>query len=293
MLPLLRYGADGEEHAFRAAVEHLASAFDLTEAERKHQLPSGRARTFYNRVGWACTYLKKAGLFETPKRAYFQITERGMGLLAEQPSELNARLLKRFDGFLEFQAGRRTPDAADAVSDNLQTPEETIEGAYQKMRDELADELLSSIRDCSPSFFETLVVELLVKMGYGGTLKDAGQAIGQSGDDGIDGIIKEDRLGLDVVYVQAKRWDPSRTVGRPDIQKFAGALQGHRARKGVFIATCGFSREAAEYVDRIETKIVLVDGALLTHLMMDYGIGVSPVVSYQIQRLDADYFVEN
>ena len=173
------------------------------------------------------------------------------------------------------------------------TPEEVIESAHQKARDTLAEDLLDAVVACTPQFFERMVVDLLVRMGYGGTRQDAGQAIGQAGDGGIDGIIKEDRLGLDIVYVQAKRWDRNSSVGRPEIQKFAGALQGHRARKGVFLTTSSFTKDAQDYVSRIDSKIVLVDGATLGRLMIDFGIGVTLVAAYELKRLDSDYFEED
>lgn len=206
---------------------------------------------------------------------------------------INNKFLRQFDEFVAFQhpmKANSSNEAENADTEEIRTPEELMESAYQRVREGLAAELLQTIKDNSPSFFERLVIDLLVRMGYGGTRKDAGQAIGKSGDGGIDGIIKEDRLGLDIVYVQAKRWDD--IVGRPEIQKFAGALQGQRAKKGVFLTTSSFSREALEYVSRIESKIVLIDGEMLSQLMIDYNIGVATVVSYDVKRIDSDYFAE-
>ncbi len=231
MLPLLEHAGDNQEHSLREAIEYLAELFNLSETERQELLPSGRQPTFDNRVGWARTYLKKAGLLKSTKRGYFQITTRGINVLQTSPSKIDANFLKQFPEFVEFQGLKKNkiprvpkPDTTPEI-----TPEEAIDEAYQNLRDELASELLETVKSCSPAFFERLVVDLLVRMGYGGTRKDAGQAIGKSGDGGIDGIIKEDRLGLDTVYIQAKRWEGF--VGRSEIQKFAGALQGHRARR--------------------------------------------------------------
>ncbi len=292
MLPLLEYASDGQEYLLRTAYDDLAIIFNLSDEDREALLPSGRQSTFENRVGWARTYLKKAGLLSSPKRGYFQITQKGSDVLDEKPGTIDVTYLKQFPEFVEFQAGNnRRGSKAIVPSENQEiTPEEAMEASYLKLREELASELLETIMTCSASFFERLVVDLLVKMGYGGTRKDAGTAIGRSGDGGIDGIIKEDRLGLDVVYVQAKRW--SDTVGRPEIQKFAGALLGQQARKGVFITTSNYSRAAQEYVSTIDSKIVLIDGETLANLLIDFDLGVSPVANYSLKRVDLDYFAE-
>ena len=290
MLPLLRYAADGKEYSLREAIEALADEFHLSDAERRELLPSGSQSAFDNRVGWSRTYLKKAGLLSSPRRSYFQITSRGQDVLASNPARINIGFLRQFPEFLEFQRGQ-SKDSEVSIADGTEliTPEESIESAYQRARATLAADLLQTIKDCSPDFFERLVVDLLVRMGYGGTRKDAGRAIGRSGDGGIDGIINEDRLGLDVVYIQAKRWD-STSVGRPEIQKFAGALQGQRARKGIFLTTSTFSKDAQEFVSRIESKIVLMDGETIAQLMIDYGVGVNTVATYELKRVDSDYF---
>ncbi len=233
--------------------------------------------------------MKKAGLLESPKRAIFKITERGLKVLRQKPTGINVRFLNQFVEFRAFRTLRHSKgkDAAeDMVSDA--TPEEALEAAYQSLTNELAGELMQQLKSSPPSLFETTVVALLVKMGYGGSLKDAGKAVGKTGDEGIDGIIKEDRLGLDIIYIQAKRWE--NTVGRPEIQKFAGALQGQRARKGIFITTADFSREAHSYASRIDTRIILIDGDQLTQLMIDYNIGVTPSASYEVKKIDSDYF---
>ncbi len=295
MLPLLRFAGDREEHQLKDAIAALAIEFALTDEERDEFLPSGQQPVFTNRVGWARTYLKKAGLLSSPRRGYFKITDRGTQVLAEKPNEINQKYLERFPEFVEFKSIRREkPDENGSDTPELalgQTPHEALESAYERLRTELASEILSSIRGCDPSLFEKIVVELLVKMGYGGSRKDAGRAIGRSGDEGIDGIIKEDHLGLDNIYIQAKRWEA--TIGRPEIQKFAGALQGQRARKGIFITTSDFTRDALDFVSRIDSKIILIDGATLAKLMIDFGVGLNPVATYQVQKIDSDYFTDN
>lgn len=293
MLPLLTFTADGHEHSLRESIDALAVKFQLSTAERSELLPSGRQAMFDNRVGWASFYLKKAGLLDRIKRGYFRITERGQDVLRQAPSVIDIRFLDQFPGFTEFRTSsseRTTSSDQPAGICTESTPEETLEAAYQRMRQEVAVELLQTIKSCSPSFFEKLVIDLLVTMGYGGTRKDAGMAVGGSGDGGIDGIIKEDRLGLDTIYIQAKRWE--NPVGRPEIQKFAGALQGQRAKKGVFLTTSSFTNEAQDFVSRIDSKIVLIDGNLLANFMIDHNVGVSAVATYELKRIDSDYFTE-
>ncbi len=292
MLPLLKFADDRKEHSTGQAIEGLAREFHLSNEELQELLPSGQQPMFANRLNWAKTYLKKAGLLKSDKRGSFQITDRGLQVLIENPKRIDAAFLKKFPEFLEF-AGTKKDKQVVPVPDDLndhETPEEMIEAAYQKVRQGLAVELLQTIKTCTPAFFERLVIDLLVKMGYGGTRKDAGKAIGKSGDGGIDGIIKEDRLGLDIVYIQAKRWDSA--VSRPEIQKFAGALQGQRAKKGIFLTTSSFTKEARDYASMIESKIVLIDGDLLAQLMIDFNIGVTSVASYELKRVDSDYFTE-
>jgi restriction system protein len=294
MLPLLRFAADGSDHTTREAVEVLATEFQLTSAERNELLASGQQAIFNNRVGWANSYLKKAGLLESPRRGALRITARGLQILGENPARIDVRFLERFPEFIEFRDAsrniRETTTTESVAITTEQTPEEALELAHQSLRLSLAQDILSRILSCSPTFFERLVVELLVKMGYGGSRRDAGERIGQSGDGGIDGIIKEDRLGLDTIYIQAKRWQGS--VGRPEIQKFVGALQGQRAKKGVFITTSSYTSEAIDYASRIDTKVVLIDGQLLANLMMDFDVGVSVSASYIVKRIDSDYFEE-
>ena len=292
MLPLLKFYADGQEHANRESIDTLAAEFKLTDEERRQMLPSGVQGLFDNRVNWARTFMKKAGLIEPTKRGVHQITKRGKDVLKKNPARIDVSYLNQFQEFKDFRAIRHTKEEEETpeLDLNSKTPEESLEGAYQKLRGDLAAELLQRLKTCSPTFFERLVVEVIVKMGYGGTRKDAGRAIGKSGDGGIDGIIKEDKLGLDAIYIQAKRWE--NTVGRPDIQKFVGALTGQRAKKGLFITTATFSADAEDYVSRIDAKVVLIDGATLAQLMIDHNVGVSTVGAYEIKKIDSDYFAE-
>jgi restriction system protein len=294
MLPLLRCHSDGTVHTFNEDVNSLAREFNLTDAELRQLLPSGQQPTFRNRVGWARTYLSKAGLLATVKRGHFSITESGRKVLAEKPTRIDVRFLRQFPSFVEFQETKHDGDSstvtATPVAETKESPEELIESVHAQLKRTLAAELISRIQAAAPEFFERLVVELLLKMGYGGSRQDAGRAIGRSGDGGIDGIIDEDRLGLDSIYLQAKRWDTP--VGRPEIQKFAGALAEHRARKGVFITTSTFTKEALASATKHDARIVLIDGEKLATLMIDHGLGVTTVASYDVKRIDSDYFSE-
>jgi restriction system protein len=292
MLPLLRFLGDKKEHSIRETQDALAREFSLSEGELRELLPSGKQPIFENRVGWARTYMKKAGLLESTRRGVFRVTDRGLKVLGQKPTQINVKYLRQFPEFVEFQTVKhdKTEDSGGIEEEKGKTPEELLEAAYQQINDQLASDLLKQIKALPPALFEKIVVELLVGMGYGGTIKDAGQAIGKSGDEGIDGVIKEDRLGLDAIYLQAKKWE--NTVGRPEIQKFAGALQGQRAKKGIFITTSYFSKEAYDYTSRIDTKIVLIDGEQLARLMIDHNIGVTPVSKYEIKKIDSDYFSE-
>ncbi len=295
MLPLLKILADGKVYKYREIIEALVREFLVTEAERKEMLPSGQQEIFSNRVGWAKTYLKKAGLIDSPQRATFVISEKGKEILSQNPARIDAKFLRQFPEFQEFNRVNKqnetiTLESNLSTSDQEQNPEELLENSYQEIRQALATDLLSILRKLSPDAFEKLVVELLVKMGYGGSIRDAGKAVGKSGDQGIDGIIKEDRLGLDIIYIQAKRWADNNAVGRPEIQKFVGALAGQGAKKGIFITTSYFTQEALEYAPRNEIKIVLIDGEELGQLMIDYNLGVSTQKIYEIKRIDHDYF---
>jgi restriction system protein len=289
MLPLLEVVNDGKDYSQDDVIDSLASRANLSQEEKNEILPSGMQTRFENRVGWARTHLKKAGLIESTGRGRFRITQRGLEILKSKPATIDLKFLMRFPEFVEFRNISKQENRQDERDDESnQTPEEILESSYQNLRQDLATDLVERIKQCSPRFFERLVVDLLVAMGYGGSRKDAGQAIGQSGDGGIDGIIKEDRLGLDAVYIQAKRWDS--TVGRPTVQAFAGSLEGQRARKGVLITTSQFSQDARDYVSRIEKKIVLIDGAELTQLMIDHNVGVAEVANYTVKKIDLDYF---
>lgn len=288
MLPFLKLLDDGREHTKSEVIEALAVEFKLNEGDRKELLPSGRQSKFDNRVGWARTYLKKAGLLDSTGRGSFRISERGHEALRSRPERIDIGFLGQYPEFVEFRKMRTT---AKEEEESEQTPEEVLESGYQSLRRDLAQELLAKVKGCSPKFFEQLVVDLLVAMGYGGSRADAGQAVGQSRDGGVDGIIKEDRLGLDVVYIQAKRWEEA--VGRPVVQGFAGSLEGLRAKKGVMITTSRFTEDAQAYADRIEKKIILVDGEKLAQLMFEYGIGVAEVAKYTVKKIDSDYFGED
>jgi restriction system protein len=286
---------DHQEHPNREAIETMALEFGLTDEERKELLPSGRQPRLDNRVGWALTYMRKAGLLEATGRGKFQITDRGLDVLAKNPSHINMKFLKQFPEYREFKEvskpKQKTDDQEEEIDQLDQTPEEILESSYQNLRSELAQQLLDHIKSLSPQFFEKLVVDLLVAMGYGGSRKEAGERIGRTGDGGIDGIIKEDRLGLDVVCIQAKRWED--TVGRPVVQGFAGSLMGHSAGKGVLITTSNFSKGAREFVETVQQpKIVLINGEELAQLMIDNNIGVTEVASYILKKVDLDYFEE-
>lgn len=291
MLPLLKLIADGPARRWADAKASVARVLAMSDADLDELVPSGRQSTFENRIGWAATYLAQAGLLERPERGMLAATRRGREVLASDPIRIDNAFLQQFEEFRSFKARSHTRSEHDAGGGLAErNPEEQIELGYATLRAELAERVSARVASVSPRFFEQLVVRLLVKMGYGGTLADAGQAVGRSGDDGIDGIIKEDMLGLDVVYIQAKRW--TSTVGRPDIQAFAGSLMGHGASKGVFITTSRFSTEARDYVRRIEKRIVLIDGEQLAELMIDNGIGVTELATYTVKRLDDDFFNE-
>ncbi|HSI38209.1 MAG TPA: restriction endonuclease [Methylotenera sp.] len=296
MLPLLRLIDDGEEHLFSPLVDVLANQFHLSEEEKKQLLPSGGMLTIKSRAGWARTYLKKAGLLEQPSRGNIKLTSRGQSVLDSKPEQIDVKFLQQFPEFLEFVSIRKD-DSREVVLElsppqsTKLTPDEELETAYKILVDGLANEIIQLVKGCSPAFFERLVVELLLAMGYGGTRAEAGRAIGQSGDGGIDGIIDEDRLGLDSIYIQAKRWEGG--VGRPEIQKFVGALQGQRAHKGVFITTSDFTREAQDYVKNINNKVVLINGFSLARLMIENNVGVSVAATYAVKKIDSDYFLDD
>lgn len=295
MLPMLELLKDENTYNNKECVEKLSEKLNLTEEEVRELLPSGRKRVFYNRVNWAKTYLKRAGLVEAPRRGEVKITQLGLELLQENPVEIRSRDLLRYSSFNDFinTTNRRENNTENRENlINERTPFEEIAIAFEELKNSLADEILEKIKSCSFEFFEKSVIELLIKMGYGGSREEAGRATKRTGDEGIDGIINEDRLGLDSIYIQAKRWRDT-VVGRPEIQKFSGALDTPGANKGVFITTSKFSREAKEYVENINTKkIILIDGMQLAQYMIDFNVGVSTEIVYEVKRIDSDYFIE-
>ena len=293
MRPVLEFIAAAPQRRLRDVYEAMSEHFMLTEAERREMLPSGRALLMNNRVAWSISYLKKAGLLEAIGRALYAVTERGQSVLRDGPDRITVSYLMATGGATASADALQAGVAADSTGDDeleQQTPEEVMERSWKTLRSDLEGELLDQIKEMSPAFFERLVVDVLVAMGYGGERRDAGRAVGQSGDGGIDGVIDEDPLGLDIIYLQAKRWEG--VVGRPEIQKFAGALQGKLARKGVFITTSTFSREAREYAGFIDSRLILIDGERLARLMIDHDVGVSTASRYVIKKIDSDYFSE-
>lgn len=293
MLPLLRIGSDGKDRSLAEARHLLAEELKLSAADQAELLPSGQQSRFANRVAWAKVYLQQAGLLNSPRRGHFCISERGQELLKDPPDRIDIKFLEQYPEFAEFRS-KKGGTVDDLIPHQTQTeeetPEEAFEAAHLKMRASLASEVLGRVKAGSDQFFERLVVELLLKMGYGGSRTDAGHAVGKPGDEGIDGIISEDRLGLDVVYLQAKRWEG--TVGRPEIQKFVGALHGKRAKKGVFITTGSFSGEAVAYVEHIDPRVVLIDGRRLAEFMVDFEVGVATARTYHVKKVDSDFFDE-
>lgn len=289
MLPLLNFTSDKKEHSIYEAIEYIKNYYEISEEESAVLLKSGKQSVVSNRVGWARTYLKKAGLLDSQQRARFNITDLGLSVLREKPPKITDKYLMQFKSFQEFQKRDVTRKTEHLETETeVKTPLEMLEDSYTTLRSNLADELLSNIAKCSPKFFENLVVDLLVGMGYGGSIIDAGQTIGKSGDGGIDGIIKEDKLGLDIIYIQAKRWEGP--VGAKEIRNFVGALAGQKANKGVFITTSCFTKDAINFVQQIQQKVILIDGQQLAQLMIDYDIGVSLEKAYHVKRVDHDFF---
>jgi restriction system protein len=293
-LPILEYLRDGQPHRAKDTFAYVRTLFVLTEEEETGLLKNGRTRLM-DRVLWAITYLRKAGLIESISRGVFRITVRGKSLLAEEPKTLSMKDLQRYPEYLEFRNREKSEDeeseSISTSSSSQRTPQENLQAIYESMREQLELELLDALKTTSPTFFEQIVVRLLVAMGYGGSIEDAGRTTKRTGDDGIDGVINEDRLGLDLIHIQAKRYT-SQVVGRPDVQNFAGSLEGQRGRKGVFITTTSFSSDAHEYVKRIEKKIVLIDGTQLARLCVDFGIGVANGTTYTVKKFNPDFFEE-
>lgn len=300
MRPLLAAYEDGQERPVAQARDQLAAEFALTEDERAEMLPSGKGRKWNNRVGWAATYLYRSGLLERPRRSVYRITERGRLVLQQNPQRVDNDVLGAFEEFREFRfsatsvggtspppsGAETTTPAPQTPDDHSQTPEERIDAAHKQLRAALAAELLDRILEQDPAFFERLVMDVLQAMGYG-----RGQQLGGSGDEGFDGVINEDRLGLDRIYVQAKRW--TNTVGRPDVQGFVGALAGRGATKGVFITTSDFSAGARAYAEQVQARVILIDGQQLAQLMIEHDVGVSLGTRYDVKRLDLDYFADD
>jgi restriction system protein len=295
MLPLLRLIENGNEWTMKDVTAQLSDKFGLSNEEREELLPSGTTRTIVNRVHWAKKYLLEAGLVESVRRGVIRISESGLSVLLANPSHIDMRFLENFPSYIEFRdrqgKGQKRYTSTEIVVDSTVTPDDLIYGAYQELHSALAEDLLQQVKEMSDKFFERLVVDLLVAMGYGGSIEDAGRAVGKSGDGGIDGVIKEDKLGLDVIVIQAKRWTAS-AISRPDLQSFAGSMEAYRANKGVFITTSVFSQPARDYVQQIQRKIVLIDGVGLASLMIDHGIGVSTYRTLALKRMDSDYFEE-
>ena len=301
MRPILVQLQDGQPRAIGDVRAALVSEFSLTGEDLAEELPSGRAKTFYNRVGWATTHLYRTGLLTRPRRAVYAISERGQQVLATNPERVDLHVLAQFPELGAFRSPRQSAGeddepqplsppslAVNGLTVHETTPHELIATAYRELRAALIAELLDSISDQDPGFFEGLVLDVLQAIGYGGSRDDAADRLGQSGDGGVDGVIREDRLGLDQIYVQAKKWaDP---VGRLDIERFFGALHGQRATKGVFITTSTFTRGARDYANDVTPRVILVDGIELAGLMIDYRVGVTPTATITLVRLDSDYF---
>lgn len=294
MRPLLTFLSDDKQHHVTELYSHIAEKFGLTEEEKSLRLPSDSTTYLSSRVGWALSHMKAAKLVESPSRAHYYLTERGRKVLVEHPQRVDMRVLDQFPEYVIFRtprtkaSGQKNEEPTEEV--NNSTPEEAIAQAHQELRASLAQELLERIKQSPPAFFERLVIDVLLAMGYGGSQLDAGHTLGRSGDGGIDGVIREDKLGLDVIYIQAKRWEG--VVGRPIVQGFVGAIHGARATKGVIITTSDFTSEAKDYVKTIPTRIVLVDGRTLAELMIDHNVAVSTTKTYEIKKVDSDYFPE-
>ncbi len=292
MLPLLEEAAGGEQYRVADLVVRIEGRFRLSPEDREHMLPSGRQRTIVNRVHWAVSYMVQAGLLERTGRGLVKLTERGREVIDQRPGQVDIKFLMRFPEFQEFRTRASSKTASTAIEESQATPEEILESTFDSIRQSVEADLLERVKAAPPIFFEQLVVDLLVAMGYGGSnTGEAGRRVGR-GDDGIDGIIDEDKLGLDAVYVQAKRWAVDDPVRRPDLQAFAGSLEGQRASKGVFITTSRFTADATEYVERISRRIRLIDGPTLARLMYEHGIGVRGIRTLELRRVDTGYFEE-
>jgi restriction system protein len=293
MKPVLEIFKDQKEHHVSEVREKISKDFDLTEEDMNQLLPSGASKVFNNRVAWSIAHLKMSELLESNKRSYYQITQSGLDLLKKGLARIDLGVLRTIPAYIEKKENwgkNDTIEQNDTHDQSEKTPDELIEEGYERIKFEISNEILSIVKSCSPQFFERLVLDVLIKLGYGGSNSNQAQLLGKSGDDGVDGVINEDKLGLDVIYIQAKRWEGQ--VGQPEIQKFAGALQGQRAKKGIFITTSNFSKPALEYVEKIDNRIILIDGKRLSELMIENNVGVSVKKVYSLKRIDTDYFVE-
>jgi restriction system protein len=298
--PVLKYSSEHNEISLNEIREFLTQHFTLTDEEKAERVPSGAQTKFDNRIYWTKSYFSKAKLIENTKRSHFKITDRGRNFLANFSDYISINDLKTIGEFRDFNegttsTGEQNPTTTTTITETIptidtKTPLEKLEESYQFIKRELASELLEKIRSNTWQFFEDLVIDLMVKMGYGGSRNKAGESIKRTNDEGIDGIINEDKLGLDVIYLQAKMWKEETSIGRPEIQKFVGALHGQRAKKGVFITTSSFAKTAIEYVKSIDPKVILIDGETLTNLMIEYNVGVTGIETYQIKKIDLDYF---
>lgn len=295
MRPLLKAVEDGQTYKFKDLVDKLADEFQLTDEEKNELIPSGVQTVINSRVGWARTYLVKAQCLETPKKGMVKIAERGKKLLTDYPDKISTKALQQFEEFVDFVSSSKKSNKqqeTEVVSQQTMTPEEAIDYGTKMLNQDLASDLLSKILSKDDKFFEVLVVQLLEKMGYGGDFEDSSDVVGKTGDGGIDGIIKEDKLGFDTIYIQAKRYTDA-SVGRPELQKFSGALAGKNATKGVFITTSKFADTAREYVKTLyNQKIILIDGKKLCELMIEYNLGVATNKTIEIKKIDSDFFDE-
>jgi restriction system protein len=274
----------------------MSDEFNLTDAEKEVWLPSKKQLVYKNRIGWALTYLKKAGLIDSTKKAYYFITPIGKKVVSENPVAIDNKYLQKFDTFKAFIETSNGDELAKIIIDSPKddSPQDLMDKSYSRILSALEDDILSEVVSQSPEFFEKLVVDLLLSMGYGGSQIQNGQVLGKSGDGGVDGVIKEDKLGFDKIYVQAKKWDINSTIGRPELQKFVGALSGQGALKGAFITTAKFSKEAWDYAKNQHMyKIALIDGKSLAKLMIENNIGVSIETIYEIKKVDSDYFSDD
>lgn len=300
MLPVLKIASDGKEHRISDVVDTLAADFNLTEAEREELLPSGKQATFNNRVHWAKTYLSQARLLEVTRRSFFKITDRGRAVLAQNVTRIDAKFLRQFPEFNAFTGGgnkseQPMAEVAPLLEDKAaggSTPDELLRATIKEVESALASDLITRICSASPAFFERLVVDLLMQMGYGGSRAEAGRALGKTGDGGIDGVIDQDQLGLDRIYIQAKKYAPDNAVSEPDIRNFCGSLGANKASKGVFVTTSYFTKPALEFAERHPFKVVLIDGVELARLMIRHSVGVRITETLHLKKIDDDFFPE-